>query len=413
MKRPSEAASRTHDSLPSNPLDSSNEHTALSISYSDTYAKHSEPYLDHHNGVSDGESHRFSSKKTNTSTVTESNPNPDAATADRYLVNRVDFPPVNPSAGKFPYCLVWTPLPVIAWLVPFIGHLGICREDGTILDFAGSYFVCVDNFAFGAASRYLQLDPAKVGERNPSTAWWTFAAFPRRSILHSFPLHSILHSSPLRSILPHLPYAFHPSPPPLCVPSFPTSPMRSILSHLPSALHRFPPVLCVASFSDFPPPLLLCSILSHLPSAFSPSLFSFAFHPSSPSVCIASFLLPFAFHPYPHSLRIASSPSLLSALISTFPLCSILPVLRSSLRPLPPSLFTVPSSSAALDCALFLRPSSLRPLPPPLFTARSSPAPLDCAPFPRPSSLRPLPPPLLIAPPSPAPLDCAPFPRPS
>ncbi|CAI7786489.1 unnamed protein product [Closterium sp. NIES-54] len=162
MKRPSEAASRTHDSLPSNPLDSSNEHTALSISYSDTYAKHSEPYLDHHNGVSDGESHRFSSKKTNTSTVTESNPNPDAATADRYLVNRVDFPPVNPSAGKFPYCLVWTPLPVIAWLVPFIGHLGICREDGTILDFAGSYFVCVDNFAFGAASRYLQLDPAKA-----------------------------------------------------------------------------------------------------------------------------------------------------------------------------------------------------------------------------------------------------------
>ncbi|CAI6009592.1 unnamed protein product [Closterium sp. NIES-65] len=162
MKGPTEATSRTHDMLPSNPPDTSNEHTALSISYSDTYSQHPEAYPDHHNGVSDGESHRFSSKKNNTSTVINSIPNPDADHADRYLVNRVDLPPVNPSAGKFPYCLVWTPLPVIAWLVPFIGHLGICREDGTILDFAGSYFVCVDNFAFGAASRYLQLDPAKA-----------------------------------------------------------------------------------------------------------------------------------------------------------------------------------------------------------------------------------------------------------
>ncbi|GJP34026.1 hypothetical protein CLOM_g18507 [Closterium sp. NIES-68] len=96
------------------------------------------------------------------SSLPDSTSNADAGHSDRHLVKLVDLPAVNPSAGKFPYCLVWTPLPVIAWLVPFIGHLGICREDGTILDFAGSYFVCVDNFAFGAASRYLQLDPAKA-----------------------------------------------------------------------------------------------------------------------------------------------------------------------------------------------------------------------------------------------------------
>lgn len=68
-------------------------------------------------------------------------------------------PEIEPNAEKFPYCLVWTPLPVVAWLVPFVGHLGICRRDGTILDFVGSYFVNVGTFAFGAPSKYLALKP--------------------------------------------------------------------------------------------------------------------------------------------------------------------------------------------------------------------------------------------------------------
>lgn len=63
---------------------------------------------------------------------------------------------------RFPCCIVWTPLPFVTWLVPFIGHAGICREDGVILDFAGPNFVCVDNFAFGAVSRYIQINKAKV-----------------------------------------------------------------------------------------------------------------------------------------------------------------------------------------------------------------------------------------------------------
>ncbi|KAI4376983.1 hypothetical protein MLD38_014682 [Melastoma candidum] len=59
---------------------------------------------------------------------------------------------------KFPCCLVWTPLPVVSWLAPFIGHVGICREDGVILDFSGSNLVNVDDFSFGSVARYLQLD---------------------------------------------------------------------------------------------------------------------------------------------------------------------------------------------------------------------------------------------------------------
>ncbi|GMY28860.1 protein REVERSION-TO-ETHYLENE SENSITIVITY1 isoform X1 [Fagus crenata] len=65
---------------------------------------------------------------------------------------------VDSKKAKFPCCIVWTPLPVVSWLAPFIGHVGICMEDGSVLDFAGSNFVNVDDFAFGAVARYLQLD---------------------------------------------------------------------------------------------------------------------------------------------------------------------------------------------------------------------------------------------------------------
>jgi hypothetical protein len=57
--------------------------------------------------------------------------------------------------GKFPYCLVWVPLPIIAWLVPFVGHVGICRQDGVILDFAG--VINIDNLAFGSTAKYVSL----------------------------------------------------------------------------------------------------------------------------------------------------------------------------------------------------------------------------------------------------------------
>lgn len=69
---------------------------------------------------------------------------------------------IDPNRARFPCCIVWTPLPVISWLIPFIGHIGICREDGVILDFAGPNFVCVDNFAFGSVARYVQINMKKV-----------------------------------------------------------------------------------------------------------------------------------------------------------------------------------------------------------------------------------------------------------
>lgn len=44
---------------------------------------------------------------------------------------------------RYPHSIVWTPIPLITWLFPFIGHMGIARTDGIIRDFAGPYYVSV------------------------------------------------------------------------------------------------------------------------------------------------------------------------------------------------------------------------------------------------------------------------------
>ncbi len=30
------------------------------------------------------------------------------------------------ASDRFPFSIVWTPLPLISWILPFIGHTGIC-----------------------------------------------------------------------------------------------------------------------------------------------------------------------------------------------------------------------------------------------------------------------------------------------
>jgi phage shock protein PspC (stress-responsive transcriptional regulator) len=54
---------------------------------------------------------------------------------------------IDPKRARFPCCIVWTPLPVVSWLAPYIGHVG-------------------------SVARYLQLDRKKVRMiRNNSTFW--------------------------------------------------------------------------------------------------------------------------------------------------------------------------------------------------------------------------------------------------
>lgn len=78
--------------------------------------------------------------------------------------NRKSPAVVDPSRDRYPYCLVWSPLPLITWLLPFIGHTGICDSDGIIYDFAGPYTIGKVRMAFGSPTRYLMLDPSKVRE---------------------------------------------------------------------------------------------------------------------------------------------------------------------------------------------------------------------------------------------------------
>jgi len=64
--------------------------------------------------------------------------------------------------SRYPYCIVWCPIPCLTWLFPFIGHMGIAMSSGVIRDFAGPYYVSEDNMAFGTPSKYWQLDPNRA-----------------------------------------------------------------------------------------------------------------------------------------------------------------------------------------------------------------------------------------------------------
>lgn len=66
--------------------------------------------------------------------------------------------PVSPPK-RFPFCIVWSPIPVLTWLFPFVGHVGICLSSGIILDFAGPYYVAMDTMSFGNPTKYWMLDP--------------------------------------------------------------------------------------------------------------------------------------------------------------------------------------------------------------------------------------------------------------
>ena len=64
--------------------------------------------------------------------------------------------------SRFPFCVVWTPLPLITWILPFIGHMGIADSRGVIYDFAGPFTIGVDSFAFGEPVRVLRLRPERA-----------------------------------------------------------------------------------------------------------------------------------------------------------------------------------------------------------------------------------------------------------
>ncbi len=91
-------------------------------------------------------------------------PSPTGSSSSSPLPCKVDS-----GRHRYPYCIVWTPIPLITWLLPFIGHTGIGTSSGVIRDFAGPYYVSEDDMAFGWPTRYLVLDPSKA--RGGPSGW--------------------------------------------------------------------------------------------------------------------------------------------------------------------------------------------------------------------------------------------------
>jgi len=61
--------------------------------------------------------------------------------------------------------ILWVPLPIISWIFPPVGHLGVSDSSGASFEFAGPYFVPISKegrLIFGWPTRYLPLDPTKA-----------------------------------------------------------------------------------------------------------------------------------------------------------------------------------------------------------------------------------------------------------
>ena len=59
---------------------------------------------------------------------------------------------------RYPFCIVWTPIPCISWFLPCIGHSGACESNGIIHDFSGPYYVSTDDMAFGNPTKFVILE---------------------------------------------------------------------------------------------------------------------------------------------------------------------------------------------------------------------------------------------------------------
>ena len=65
---------------------------------------------------------------------------------------------ISPQNNRYPYCIVWTPIPFLTYLIPSIGHVGIADSEGIIHDFASTFYVNIDDFSFGKPTKYFQLE---------------------------------------------------------------------------------------------------------------------------------------------------------------------------------------------------------------------------------------------------------------
>eukprot|EP00457_Paulinella_chromatophora_P016402 gb/GEZN01017202.1/.p1 GENE.gb/GEZN01017202.1/~~gb/GEZN01017202.1/.p1 ORF type:complete len:231 (-),score=10.18 gb/GEZN01017202.1/:82-774(-) len=68
---------------------------------------------------------------------------------------------IDRSRDRYPFCLVWGPLPGLTCCIPCVGHMGICDSKGRVHDFAGPYYVSVDSFMTSVAV-FAPIDQARI-----------------------------------------------------------------------------------------------------------------------------------------------------------------------------------------------------------------------------------------------------------
>eukprot|EP00924_Labyrinthula_sp_SR-Ha-C_P005754 maker-scaffold_14-snap-gene-4.46-mRNA-1 protein AED:0.00 eAED:0.00 QI:68/1/1/1/0/0/2/1020/182 len=92
-------------------------------------------------------------------------------TEGKYSASELVSIKVEPEKELFPFCLVWTPIPFLTMILPFVGHMGICDSKGVIYDFAGPYFINERHLSFGETTRYLQLVSANEATAMYAATW--------------------------------------------------------------------------------------------------------------------------------------------------------------------------------------------------------------------------------------------------
>lgn len=77
---------------------------------------------------------------------------------------------IDPEKSLYPFCIVWTVIPCISWLFPFLGHTGICEYPSFYTQFIGHHprflgipYQCIyrlsqkRRMAFGDPLKYVSL----------------------------------------------------------------------------------------------------------------------------------------------------------------------------------------------------------------------------------------------------------------
>jgi len=54
--------------------------------------------------------------------------------------------------------IVWTPIPIVTWFFPFIGHMGITDSNGVVYEFMNLHAQPADGLSFGPVTRYIPFE---------------------------------------------------------------------------------------------------------------------------------------------------------------------------------------------------------------------------------------------------------------